>query len=242
VGARLRRPNLLIGVWDTGCGIPDECREDIFREFVQLDTPDRDRGKGLGLGLAIVARLAPLLGSHVELESVTGKGSLFAIRVPLATASGAGNAVPIDHYRDERSHVTALRGVLAIVVDDDESARAGIQGLLERWGCLPLAAGSAAEALALLAQHDRAPELIICDYHLSARENGIEAIRRIRAACDCEMPAILVTGDTSPKVLRAAKDHGHPVIHKPVAPAKLRALLNRLLPDTRGKRCTPALL
>jgi signal transduction histidine kinase/CheY-like chemotaxis protein len=244
VGSRLRGPNLQIAVWDTGCGIPEECREDIFREFVQLDSPNRDRGKGLGLGLAIVARLAPLLGSAVELKSAPGKGSMFAIQIPLADRSGTSTAVPIHRYDEERSQ-TPLRGVFAIVVDDDENARAGMQGLLEQWGCLVLAAGSAAEALALLSRHDRAPELVICDYHLSAGENGIEAIRRIRAASDCVMPAILVTGDASPAVLQAAKDHRHPVIHKPVAPAKLRALLKQLLtsaPDAYGTTSTRALV
>ena len=122
-----------------------------------------------------------------------------------------------------------MRGAFAIVVDDDRSARAEIQNLLERWGCLVLAAGSAAEALGLLARHERTPDFLICDYHLRTGENGIDAIRRIRAACGCVLPAILITGDASPAVLRAAGDHGHPVIHKPVAPAKLRALLNQLL-------------
>jgi signal transduction histidine kinase/CheY-like chemotaxis protein len=236
VGARVRGPKLLIAVWDTGRGIPEDRREDIFREFVQLDSPDRDRGKGLGLGLAIVARLARLLGTEVELKSVPGKGSMFAIRIPLSERLHAGNAVPTHRY-DERSHGT-LRGVFAIVVDDDELARAGMQGLLERWGCLVLAAGSAAEALALLTQHERAPELIICDYHLSAGENGIEAIRRIRAASDCVMPAILVTADASPAVVRAAQDHGFPVIYKPVAPAKLRALLNQVVTSTPNAHVT----
>jgi signal transduction histidine kinase/CheY-like chemotaxis protein len=229
VGSRRRGTDLEIAVWDTGCGIPEESRKDIFREFVQLERPDRDRGKGLGLGLAIVARLAPLLGSAVQLKSVPGKGSMFAIRVPLAKHAGASDALPIQLYEDERSQVTPLRGVFAVVVDDDEDARAAMHGLLERWGCLVLAAGSAAEVLALLTRHDRPPELLICDYHLGAGENGIDAIRRIRAASESVMPAILVTGDASPELVRAAKDRRLPVIHKPVAPAKLRALLNQLL-------------
>jgi signal transduction histidine kinase/CheY-like chemotaxis protein len=237
VGCRLRGMDLQIAVWDTGCGIPEESRNDIFREFVQLDSPNRDRGKGLGLGLAIVARLAPLLGSAVELKSVPGKGSMFAIRVPLADTTGKSTA-PIHRHDDERTHSTQLQGVFAIVVDDDADARAGMQGLLERWGCLVLAACSAAEALALLGKHERAPELLICDYHLRAGENGIEAIRRIRAASDCVMPAILVTGDPSPAVLRAAKDHRYPVIRKPVAPAKLRALLNQLVTKAPATHAT----
>ncbi|HUP94938.1 MAG TPA: ATP-binding protein [Burkholderiales bacterium] len=245
VGARRRGASLQIAVWDSGCGIPEERREDIFREFVQLDSPNRDRGKGLGLGLAIVARLAPLLGSAVELKSVPGKGSMFAIRVPLADPAKAEHAISIHRYDNERSHGSALRGVFVMVVDDDESARAGMQGLLEGWGCLAIAADSAAEALVLLPQHDRALDLLICDYHLSAGENGIEAIRRVRAASNHAMPAILVTGDACRAVLEAAKEHGHPVIHKPVAPAKLRALLNQVLaraPDAHGTKSDRALV
>jgi CheY-like chemotaxis protein len=119
--------------------------------------------------------------------------------------------------------------LFAVVVDDDETALAGMQGLLDSWGCLTLTARGGTDALAMLAQHDRAPELVICDYHLGNGENGIEAIRRIQAASERSMPAILVTGDANPEVLRVAREHQHPVLRKPVAPAKLRALLNQLL-------------
>jgi signal transduction histidine kinase/CheY-like chemotaxis protein len=238
VGCRQRGTDLLIAVWDTGCGIARHSREEIFREFVQLHSPNRDRGKGLGLGLAIVARLAPLLGSVVELQSTPGKGSMFALRVPLAEPSGTGKAAAGDDRRGERLHGTPVRGVFALIVDDDENARAGMQSLLKRWGCLVLAANNSAEALALLSRHERAPELILCDYHLPAGESGIEAIRRIQAACGAAIPAILVTGDTSAEVARAAEDHRHPLIYKPVAPAKLRALLNQVLAPASPARPT----
>ena len=104
-----------------------------------------------------------------------------------------------------------------------------MQGLLEDWGCLTLTAGSAAEALSKLTEHDRPPELIVCDYRLRAGDTGIEAIRRIRMAVERPVPAILVTGDTTPEALRAANENGLPVLHKPVSPVKLRALLAQLL-------------
>jgi len=238
VGCRRRGANLQIAVWDSGCGIPENHREDIFREFVQLESPDRDRGKGLGLGLAIVARLAPLLGSRVQLRSVPSRGSMFAISVPLAEAQDERKAVSSFPPYSEPTQGAPLRGVFAVVVDDDEAACAALQGLLAGWGCLTLAARGGTEALAMLAQHDRAPELVICDYHLSNGENGIEAIRRIQAASECSMPAILVTADGSPEMLRTARHHQYPVLLKPVAPAKLRALLTELLakgPSGRDK-------
>jgi len=236
VGCRRRGSKLQIAVWDTGCGIPEDHREDIFREFVQLDSPDRDRGKGLGLGLAIVARLAPLLGSRVQLRSVPGRGSMFAIGVPLAEAQDERKAVSSFPPRYEPTQGAPLRGVFAVVVDDDEAARTALQGLLAGWGCLTLAARGGADALAMLAQHDRAPELVICDYHLGNGENGIEAIRRIQAASECSILAILVTADGSPEVLRTARHHQYPVLLKPVAPAKLRALLTRLLAKSPSRR------
>jgi CheY-like chemotaxis protein len=232
VGCRRRGSNLQIAVWDTGCGIPEDRREDIFREFVQLDSPDRDRGKGLGLGLAIVARLAPLLGSRVELRSVPGRGSMFAISVPFAQAQDERKAVSSSPAYYEPTQGAPLRGVFAVVVDDDDAARTALQGLLAGWGCLTLAARGGTDALAMLAQHDRAPELVICDYHLGSGENGIEAIRRIQSAFECSMPAIL----WSPEVLRTARHHQYPVLLKPVAPAKLRALLTRLLAKSPSRR------
>jgi CheY-like chemotaxis protein len=113
-----------------------------------------------------------------------------------------------------------------------------MQALLDTWGCLTCAVRGAAEALAMLAQHDRAPDLLLCDYHLEAGENGIETIRRIQAAFESSMPAILVTADASPEVLRAAAERQYPVLRKPVAPAKLRALLNRLLAKPSSGRST----
>jgi CheY-like chemotaxis protein len=82
-------------------------------------------------------------------------------------------------------------------------------------------------------QPDRLPELIICDYWLT-NENGLDAIERVRAAIGERVPAVLVTAETSRSVLLAAQAVGTPLLHKPVSPLKLRALLAQLLshPDS----------
>ena len=227
VGCRRRGQSLRIAVWDTGCGIPEDRREDIFREFVRLDNPERDRSKGLGLGLAIASRLALLLGSRIELHSTVGRGSIFAIDIPLADAASQVEGALVQ--REPQPRGASLRGTFVVIVDDDEPALAGMRGLLEDWGCLTLTAGSAAEALGKLTEHDRPPELIVCDYRLRAGDTGIEAIRRIRMAVACPVPAILVTADTTPEALRAANENGLPILHKPISPVKLRALLAQLL-------------
>ena len=84
VGCRTRGETLWIEVYDTGRGIAAPDRARIFEEFVQLDRPDRDRSEGIGLGLAIVERLARLLGHPVTVRSIEGRGTVFAVGVPLA--------------------------------------------------------------------------------------------------------------------------------------------------------------
>jgi len=158
---------------------------------------------------------------------------MFAIRVPFVDAAGHSDPVPTHRYRYEPTNITLLHGIFAIVVDDERDARHAMQRLLERWGCLVLGAAGADEALSMLAQHDRVPELVICDYHLAAGDNGVVAIRRIQALFECVVPAILVTANASPDVLRAGKVHHIPILRKPVAPAKLRALLHELLTHAR---------
>jgi CheY-like chemotaxis protein len=226
-GARLR-----IAVWDTGCGIPDDRREDVFHEFVQLNSPVHrgadGLGRGLGLGLAIVARLSDLLGTRIELRSTVGRGSMLAFELPLGVPSAMAQPAA------EPFRVTGLRGTFALVIDDDEAARAGMCGLLESWGCLTLAAADGNEATVQLSAHDRPPELIVCDYRLATDENGLDAIARVRAAVGDDVPAIIITADTSNAVLNAARARGTPLLHKPVSPVKLRALMTRVLARAGG--------
>lgn len=225
IGCRRRGDRLRIEVWDTGCGIPEERRDDVFREFVRLDPGEHRRASGLGLGLAIVARLAELLGAKIELASRVGRGSRFAFELPAATPAARVPLAPLPAQLD---------GVFALVIDDDESARTATRGLLERWGCVPVAAADAEAALAQLAAHDRPPELIVCDYRLG-NADGLDAIARLRAAIGTDVPAVLVTADTSAATLRAARASGVPLLHKPVSPLKLRALLAQLLAARVGE-------
>ena len=101
--------------------------------------------------------------------------------------------------------------------------------MLESWGCLTLAATGGGQAIERLRAHDRAPELIVCDYQLGGGENGLESIARLRAAIGDGVPAILITADTSAAVSSAAQVMHVPLLHKPISPVRLRALLAQLL-------------
>lgn len=230
VACRRRRGAVRIDVVDTGIGIPPAHLGEIFQEFYQVGNAERDRAKGLGLGLAIVHRLAALLGHKVDVRSIPGRGSVFSVTVPRGEAAGAEDAVP----RTRDFIGTRLGNALIVVIDDEQAVREGTREVLKGWGARALLAGSGDEALTLLVGAGEAPSAVIADYRLREGETGVDAIRRIQERYGAEVPAVLVTGDTAPDRLREAEASGYHLLHKPIRPAKLHALLRFLLsPDPR---------
>ncbi len=225
VGCRRSKGGLRIEVWDSGPGIPAHRQKEIFQEFVQLNNPERDRNKGLGLGLAIVERMARLLGTEVNIRSVVNKGSVFSIRVPRGNAKRVTDklAAPQPIQRSE------IKGAVVVFVDDEATILEGMEVLLNDWGCQPVIAATGVGALAALAEVGRPPDIIVSDYRLREGENGINVIAQIREHYSLDIPGVLVSGDTGPELLREAKEIGLRILHKPVRPAKLRALIEHLV-------------
>lgn len=222
VGCRRRGAAVRIDVIDSGTGIPEEEREHVFREFYQLANPEHDRSKGLGLGLAIVERLARLLDHPVEIASRAGRGSRFSITV--TRGAPRSTAAPL-----EAIETGIPRGALVSLIDDDALAREAMRGLISSWGCEVVSAASAAEAALKLAAYGRMPDLIVTDYRLAGGGTGLQAIAQLHSAFGAQIPACLVTGDTSPDVLGEIESAGLHALTKPVAPLRLRALVSQML-------------
>jgi signal transduction histidine kinase/CheY-like chemotaxis protein len=220
VGCRRRGASLRIDVCDSGIGIAADQHRKIFGEFYQVAAPDNEQHRGLGLGLAIVDRLSSLLGHPIELISTPGRGSRFSVYVPAAQQRNERPA-PRNVMPD------LARGKLIVVLDDDVMVLEAMRGLLRSWGCEVVTADRAEAALVGIG--DRWPDLIIADYHLTGGHSGIDAIRQLRSAAGRHVPAFLLSGDTAPDRLREASETGHQLLHKPVEPMALRAMLNRCL-------------
>jgi signal transduction histidine kinase len=223
VGCRRRGGRLQIEVFDTGPGVPPDQQGNIFGEFYRLGGPDRDRG-GLGVGLAIVDRLCRLLDHPVNLTSTLGKGCCFSVALPLVAARPdvgeppAPAHTPIDISGRKR----------VVIIDDDPLVLEGMGGLFRSWGYDVVAAGTDGAALAAIA-HEHPPDLIVSDYHLPGGKTGIEVIEALRRKLSAEIPAFLVSGDISPELLREVRAKGHHMLHKPVEPMALRAMVSHVL-------------
>ena len=212
----------LIGVSDSGRGIPKHEQERIYEEFYQLENPSRDRSKGLGLGLAIAKRLVGLLDLELALESQLGEGTIFTLIVPRAEAPPS--KTDCDHVS------TTLTGLSILAVDDEAEVTMSLKFSLESQGCVVDTAPSTVAAVKA-AEH-RCPDILICDFRLTGDDNGIRTVEAVRAVCP-NLPAILITGDTAPDRLREAAAANLKLMHKPVSDNELALAISEAC-DRKG--------
>ncbi len=209
-----------IEVWDTGVGIPEDKRREIFIEFRQLSGRVRSRG-GVGLGLAIVERIARVLELPVGLQSRPGFGSCFSITVPLAAAPQ--QMIPL---RPVGYDADLLAGAEVLVVDNEPDILVSMDALLGGWGCRIT---TATDLRTCLSAESPIPDLILADYHLDDGEYGTDLVAALRAHHGRQIPAAILTADRSDATRRRFRQAGLAVLNKPLKPGKLRALMSHLL-------------
>jgi signal transduction histidine kinase len=209
---------LRIEVRDNGVGIAPIHQGRIFEEFYQVANTERDRRRGFGLGLAICARIAALLGTRITVRSALQAGSTFAFTLPAARAADVAPPAP------QTLAVAPLAGLRCLVVDDDPAILDGSRTLLEQWGCQAECVTTGAEAIARMGTGDVAFDAVLCDLQLAGEGDGVDVIDAAKRL-QPDALAVLVSGATGPEVLQRLRHGGVMLLTKPVAPAKLRALL-----------------
>jgi len=218
LGLRRAAGGWRIEVWDTGPGIPPEQQQAIFEEFHRYDRS----AAGAGLGLAIVERSARLLGHPIGLRSWPGRGSVFSVTVPAGQAP-----VPAAPAAAVSARAPPLQARRCWCVDDDAAVREGTAALLQRWGATVSLYAGAAEALQQ-AQQAPAPDLLLLDYRLGDG-NGLELLAALRACWGRAPLTILISAEPDPALRERARAAGAGFLAKPLKPAALRALIDRLL-------------
>ncbi|NYZ17314.1 response regulator [Azospirillum sp. RWY-5-1] len=113
------------------------------------------------------------------------------------------------------------RSDVALVIDDEPTVLYGLTLVLEQLGWEVVAAASADEAMRRLAARRTCPDVIVADYRLRDGRTGAEAIRAVHAMVGRAVPAMLLTGDTSPDRLKEARRSGFTLLHKPITIGEL---------------------
>ena len=218
-----------IRIVDTGIGIDKNSREKIFQDFVQIQ---RDKvasglqhqfGHSFGLGLAIARRLANRLNSDIACRSWVGKGSVFSFALPLAAYEP--NAVLPSHAMNVQAQVN---NALILIIDDDIQILESTASLLELQGFKVISASGSAEAIKKCHNTDRKPDLLLCDFRL-LNETGVEAIVLIQEEFNFDIPAIIVTGETTPDAIQAITHLGYKTLFKPLASDTLLQSIHEIL-------------
>jgi two-component system CheB/CheR fusion protein len=225
LGCRRRTGIIRIEVLDTGIGLPMDQARRIFDEFHQLDNPGRDSALGLGLGLSIVKRLGDLLGHSIDVRSIPGYGSAFAIEIPIGDAGEIGKT---RRARPVPEDAAPLTGEI-LIIEDDPTVREMIKLLLDQEGHVTMVAEDVATGLKLAVEHTVRLDLVIADYNLSCGVSGLDAIAALRQHLQRNLPAIVLTGDIATSTLRAVADLGYVQLNKPVKSQQLIQLIQQSL-------------
>lgn len=168
---------LLFMVRDTGIGIPADKLDRIFLAFEQADMSTTRRYGGTGLGLTITARLVRLMGGEIWVESEPGKGSTFSFTAKMEVPAHSGN-----HLSQNGNTFLQLKGLRALIVDDNATNRLILREILEHHGLLTQVASSAAEAMSLLREMVDLPgkfQVMITDVNMPDVD-GFSLVEQVR--------------------------------------------------------------
>lgn len=213
---RAGKDSVRIEVRDNGPGIPEEKQHLIFAEFERLGTD----GKGLGLGLAIAKGIANKLGHKINVRSQAGYGAVFSVAVVTATRQ----------VRSVTKNSTAAQGrqlkKTILCIDNEPDILKGMGMLLNRWGCKVLLAQTSEQAVELMRRQPDI-EILLVDYRLGEKINGVELIEKLHSLRDEAIPAALITADVQDELRQQCREKGVGFLGKPLKPAALRAWMNR---------------
>lgn len=226
LGCRRRGDSVSIEVWDTGIGIAEDKQEEIFQEFKRGDGQRLKQDRGLGLGLAIVDKITRILGHPIRVSSQLGKGSMFAVSVPLAGVHELQRPTVVDVPSYHQDH---LDGVRVWVIDNDPAICLAMRTLLESWGCWVTTALSEEDLGEQVGNFEMPVDLLIVDYHLDHDVNGVDVVVNIHQQRPTPIPTLMITANYSNELKQQMRALGHTLMHKPVKPMHLKTAMNHLL-------------
>lgn len=212
---------MCIKVSDTGIGIAQEVRDEIFKPFIQAESSTTRRFGGTGLGLAIVDNICRSMGGSISLESEVGYGSSFEVMIRVERAHTS------QLERNHKTHEYNYTGLKALVVEDNRTNIMILETFLNNQGFVCSKALDGEQALqAMTAEHF---DLVVMDNHMPVMD-GIECMKRIRGLPD-DRSKVFILG-CSADVYRKSRDEmlqagANDVIAKPVSEAILQDKLNK---------------
>ena len=231
-----------IEVVDTGIEIAPDRQAAIFDRFVQAGDDIAPRYGGTGLGLSISAQLAGLMGGRLEVESALGKGSCFALIIPVRLPAALPSTQVSKAIKPMAPAPTRAPALNILVAEDHDVNQLLIAELLERSGHRATIVGDGAAALVEVGRAAEAGspyDLVLMDMQMPVMD-GLEAAKRLRAGFDAAtLPIVALTANAYAEDVAACLRAGMQAhLGKPLDPADLAAAIHRWVPP-RGRPAAP---
>jgi signal transduction histidine kinase/CheY-like chemotaxis protein len=208
-------------VSDTGIGISEEQRAQLFNSFVQADSSISRKFGGTGLGLAISKRIVEMMDGRIWVESEPGKGSTFKFYFRAERGEGVKKSAA-------RRSALKLDQLRALVVDDSEDLREYFLSMAKKIG-FHCDAADGGEAAAALLEEGRRYDIYFVDWRMPG-VNGAELTRTIRNTVGDKAIVIMISGVEWAKIEEEAKSSGvNGFIPKPLFPSLVVDCLNQYL-------------
>lgn len=221
-------------VRDTGVGIAAGDQDRLFESFVQADASTTRRYGGTGLGLAISRRLVEIMGGAIGVESHAGRGSTFAFTALLPAGTEPAGARP---------GTEPVRGMSALIVDDNSASRALLDRQLRSRGMTVTVAENAPAALVVLRRQAAAgtlPDVVLIDRHMPGMD-GLELARVIAADAQLDpVRLIMLTSASAPSAGTSSRVTAQ--VSKPVPESRLVGTIATVLASRPEMAPAPVLL
>lgn len=218
---------LAVEVVDTGCGIEESEQQHIFSEFYRADRT-RSLHDGLGLGLSIVQRLCGLIGADVRLNSKLGEGSQFTVITPYLVSASDKSIDIVDASQKPLHTHRILQGKCIGVIEDNTIIVDAYRQTLASEGAYVYVLSESESELSTQLENINRIDCILSDYRLS-QTTGDVLIQKIRENYNEEIPAIIVTADTSPSHFNLFAKLNVQVLHKPVSFQEVAQTIRKLV-------------
>jgi signal transduction histidine kinase/CheY-like chemotaxis protein len=226
----VRNQCLKIKVQDTGCGMDASSLEKIFDEFFRVDTT-RSMHDGLGLGLSIVKRLCKIAHAELLVHSEVGVGTTFNIQTqyPVILLNKPGQGHDYESTFEASASPDALTAPKYIAVfEDDPTIFNAYEKALTQNGFKVLALSENSAEMARELAHINHIDCILSDYRLTTTTGDL-IIQQLRDSFGVNIPAIIITADTSPQHIQLFKELNINVLYKPVGYGDIVGSIQSLL-------------
>jgi signal transduction histidine kinase/CheY-like chemotaxis protein len=205
---------LTIEISDTGKGIDEADGDYIYQEFYR-SAKLRSYHDGLGLGLSIVQRICSLTDSKISFESVADEGTTFRLTTKFAISDSQESEGRVYSAGAPPIGEAYLGGLIIGLLENTPSLRSAYVEALHSRGCEVIQLTEDDAELARTLSCTNAIDCLLVDYHLDTG-TGDDFVAKIRENFNLDIPAIVVSGDTSPLFLDKLKNQNLAVLHKPV--------------------------